>query len=186
MLFKAKYFLLLMCLALYTGFAIYQIRNAHPAKVIYAAVYSEWNYSYFRLLPFPFRRFIAKNEFSRRSLSDMEGEFMTGINLTSVLGVKEYNKINEDSVQKRLEGLADELYTKGVGLNRKDIYGCTALKIAIINEDPQSVTYLVKKGALLEDSEALQNIYPKDKPSFCQRNINYLLEEFLPEYALGE
>jgi hypothetical protein len=181
-MFKIKIPLLIVIFVLlYMGLGVYQLNQAHPVRVIYSAVYSEWNYSGSKILPFPFRRFFARSEFSKRNFSELESTPAFNMNLYTVFSLREFGTVNTDAEQKRLEQIADELTDKGLGLENKTSKGCDALKLAIINEDLQAVHYLVGKGLVLND-ENMQPVLEIDNKNPCRQSVRYLLGKYLPEY----
>ena len=155
-----------------------KISSAHPAMVVYIAAHSNYNYSDSRILPLPFRREIARYEFRKRSIEELRETNAFDLNVYAVLAMKRIDRETSYVVQKRLESIADDFISKGLSLIEVDPYGCTALKLAIINNDYLSVRYLLSKGLKIEDKSDVNGDHP-----ICSRSSQSLIKEYLPDFG---
>ena len=168
---KALTLVLVIMALCYSGYAVYEIKVAHPTKLIYTSVYGSWEFFDSRLPPLPFRGSIAKYELQKRSLSSYEE--WPGFELLpyTVLALKDVNKYREDEHQKKLESIVDHFIDRGLSIDKRSRRGCTSLQLAVIAGDFEAIEFLrSRKASMLESLSGKSD-------DLCKESVSSLIRK---------
>jgi hypothetical protein len=155
----------------YVGYAFYEIKGAHPYKLVYAYVYGNWDYFDSRLPPLPFRDKIVRHELEARPLAEYDEWPSFELLPYTILAMKDADKFDADEHRKRMESLVDMFLQRGLSVDKQSSTGCTSLQLAVIDRDLAAIEFLRARNASL-----LEN---RDGEGICQRSVASLMERYI-------
>jgi hypothetical protein len=155
-----------LALGAYVSAVALWLNHATISQLTYYALYPYQGYRDQDPLMIPLKDKVAVWVLEKKTPEEINEEATaTGTALETVFGAR-----MRDEKSKRLANLhaarvADLLLAKGIDLDERDSYGCTAVQRAMLNGDREAVCYFLSRGAIAAG-------HPRARIGQCRESID--------------